>query len=217
LTGPLAVGGVTAAILVSVLAMAVPAFAGKAATGEPLFYPCAACHPVEPGEVEGGRALPNGFEGHRIVLEGHAVLGEGAAACLVCHDDPSRDPGKLIQIDGTLVDITGDVSSVCFRCHANMYREWEAGMHGNRQPKCSASGCHDPHTPGWISAEPLLPFVGTGFMAQVKPETALFVPLAGPPGNYPIETPPWLVTLSVLGVIVAGGLTGSLVRGRSKR
>jgi hypothetical protein len=202
--------------LISMVVFGDSAFAaGKSGTGEPLFYPCTSCHPTVPGAASTG--LPNDFKGHRIVLGEHAWVGTGGEACTTCHDDPARDPGMLKRIDGSLVDITGDVSSVCYRCHSAMYKEWQAGIHGNRERKCTASGCHDPHTPGFISAKPLLPFTGSGFQAQVRPNMAMFVPLAGPPPVPAIENPRWLAVLSLLAFAYAGGATIVLVRGRSKR
>jgi len=205
---------IVGSLLVVLLAMSPGiAYAGKPGTGEPLFYPCSACHPTD-GSAEG---LPNDFTGHRIKLQGHDVLGEGSQACLVCHDEASKDPGKLKLIDGSLVDITGDVALVCFRCHSAVYNEWKAGAHGRPTGKCTSSGCHDPHTPQYIFGSALLPFVGMGFTAQVRSETATFTPLAAPPLNHPIETPPWLWTLTGLAVVGVGGLTVSLIRGRPKR
>jgi hypothetical protein len=54
-------------VFVATLALfAAPALAAKAATGEPLFYPCSSCHPVAADSA--ARKLPNGFKKHRIVL-----------------------------------------------------------------------------------------------------------------------------------------------------
>jgi len=128
-----------------------------------------------------------------------------------------QDPGLLRLADGTFVEITGDVSKVCFRCHSAIYREFVAGAHGAGRPKCSSAGCHDPHTPGYMYADALLPFVGSGFSMRVGSEMATFTPLAGPPAEPPIQNPQWLVNLTLLGLVVAGGLTGTLVRGRSRR
>jgi hypothetical protein len=120
------------------LAPAVPAFAGQASSGELFFYPCTNCHPVTmvpgPGGTEHpAKPLPNGMSGHRIVLEGHDKLGNPDDACLVCHDDPARNPGKLKIAGGGFVDIKGDISLVCYRCHEAKYREFKAGTHGKHQ------------------------------------------------------------------------------------
>ena len=139
------------------LAVAPPAFAGQAAPGELHFYPCTDCHPVYPDGTS-AKPIPNDFEGHEIVLEGHDKLGEENAACVVCHEDPATDPGKLKVIGGGTVDISGgDVALVCYQCHQEKYNAWRAGVHGRNEPSCSAAGCHDPHTPGYIYAEPLPP------------------------------------------------------------
>jgi hypothetical protein len=205
--------------VVSVLAPAAGALAGQAASGELLFYPCASCHPVtlDPGTDRPSRALPNGFKGHEVALEGHDRLGGGDAACLVCHDGPGKDPGRLKVAAGGLVDIRGDVAQVCYRCHSAKYREWMAGTHGKRQPKCTSTGCHDPHTPGWIYAGPLLPFVGNGLQFKVLSERAAFSPLAPPAPAPPVETPAWFAAAAVAGLVAAGVLAGRLVLGRLKR
>jgi len=188
---------------------------GRAATGEPLFYPCSACHPVTQREIEQGRTLPNGFTRHQITLHGHASLGEGRAACAACHDTAAGDPGRLKLADGTLVAITGDVSRVCYRCHSAIYREFEAGIHGAGEQKCSSAGCHDPHTPGFIFAEGLLPFVGNGFQFSILSESTTFTPMAGPPVQAGHRDPEYLQVLAILGVALAAGLAIALVRGRS--
>ncbi len=117
----------------------------KRPQGELFFDPCTSCHPVAPGSIEGGRKLPNDFKGHEIVLEGHDKLGPGEAACVVCHEDAEKNPGMLKTIDGSLVDIKGDVSLVCFRCHSQKYAAWKAGrprarviqVHGGGLPRPS--------------------------------------------------------------------------------
>ncbi len=191
-----------------------PAHAGQAASGDLYFDPCASCHPVDPDAT---RAFPSGFEGHEIVLVGHDRLGEESEACLVCHDDPSRDPGKLKLIDGSLVDIAGDVSGVCFRCHSERYRDWQAGTHGTLRPSCTALGCHDPHAPAWTYGGPLLPLAGTGFQVRVLSDRQPFTPIAGPPLPAPVETPGWLVVVTALGALASIGLIGFMVRGGSTR
>ena len=206
--------------VVAVLLAAVPALAGQASTGDLLFYPCTSCHPITDAQLSAGRTFPNGFKGHDVVLAGHDVLGKDEAACLVCHDEPSKNPGMLKTVDGSLVDVKGDVSLVCFRCHSARYAEWKAGTHGKGQPKCTSAGCHDPHTPGFIYAGPLLPFVGTGFQFRVKPTRVAFTPLMAPAprGIPPTETPVWYIVVVVIGVLVAAGLVATLVIvGRSKR
>ncbi len=164
------------------------------------------------------KKLPNGFAGHEIKLIGHDALGVGDNACLVCHDAPDKNPGKLKLADGTLIDIKGDVALVCYRCHSTKYKEWKAGTHGRHEGKCTASGCHNPHTPGFIYAQPLRPFVGNGFQFQVLSERASFGALMAPAPPPPVRFPAWYVAVAGLGVVVAGGLTVGLVRsGRSTR
>ncbi len=202
---------------VFVLASVAPAMAGQASTGELLFYPCTSCHPLNPADVaSGARVLPNHFKGHQIVLVGHDQLGAGNAACLVCHDDPTRNPGMLKAADGSLIPITGDVSKVCFRCHESKYKEWKAGTHGRNQPKCTAAGCHNPHSPQWIYAPPLMPYVGTGFQFKILPARAPFKPLVVPPTTAAPETPVWYWILVVVGVLAAAGIALTLIFGRSE-
>ncbi|TDB37822.1 MAG: hypothetical protein D9V44_07170 [Actinobacteria bacterium] len=194
------------------------AFAGRSSTGELAFYPCTKCHPVT---VDAGGnpvpPLPNGFKKHTITLEVHDTLGKDEKACLMCHDDPSRNPGMLIAPDGSLIDITGDVSRVCQRCHFEKYREWQVGVHGKNLPKCTAAGCHDPHTPSWIYVAALPPFLGSGFEVQAVGEHELFKPLAGPPVYPPVNTPLSLVVVASIGAVIGAGTLGLLIMGRSKR
>ena len=199
------------ALVLSFATATAPALAGKPATGDSLFYPCDACHPVL-----AGKRLPNRFKGHAIELEGHDKLGKGDKACLVCHEEPGKDPGKLKLIDGSLIDIKGDVALVCFRCHSAKYNEWKAGTHGKATTKCTSAGCHDPHTPQYVFGQATLPFVGAGFTAQVRSETTTFQPFAPPPLPHPTETPQALWALTGLALVGVGALTTSLIQGRPK-
>ena len=205
--------------LVALVLLPSAAFAGQAASGELFFYPCTSCHPVTvpEGSDTPNKKLPNGFKGHEIKLIGHDALGVGENACLTCHDDPNRDPSKLKLADGALVDIKGDVALVCYRCHSTQFKEWKAGTHGKHKAKCTASGCHDPHTPGFIYAEPLRPFVGNGFQFKVLSQRAQFKPLAAPAPPPPVRFPGWYAAVALLGVVAVGGLTVKLVSGRSTR
>lgn len=206
-----------AVVAVSLLA-ATQAVAGQSSTGELAFHPCTKCHPVSvdsSGQPVG--QLPNGFEKHEIELEIHDILGSGEQACLACHASPQADPGKLILPDGSLVDITGDVSRVCQRCHFQKYREWEAGIHGRGEAKCSAAGCHDPHTPSWIYIAALPPFQGTGIEVRAVSEREPFKPMASPPVPPAVYTPMWLTIVASLGTVASVGLIGYLVAGRFKR
>ncbi len=211
---------VAAALAIGIAAFAPAlAFAGQASTGELLFYPCTSCHPltVDPVTGQPTTKLPNNFKGHEIVLQGHEALGRGSTGCLTCHDDPKRNPGKLKLADGTLVDIKGDIALVCYRCHEDKYKEWKAGTHGKHKPNCDAAGCHDPHTPQFMYAEPLRPFVGNGWQFKVLSGRAPFEALMGPAPAPAVRYPGWFVGVAVLGFATAGGLTITLVSGRSKR
>ena len=207
------------AVLLAILAFATPAFAGRAATGELAFYPCTQCHPVTRGaDGKPTKPLPNGMKQHEIELVAHDILGKGDDACVVCHDDPSRNPGKLILADGSLVDIKGDVSRVCQRCHFEKYDEFKAGIHGKDEEKCSAAGCHSPHTPQWIYVPALPPFQGTGFEVKaVGDEREPFKPFAGPPVAPAVYTPTYLVVATIIGVVLALAMIGYLVFGGRKR
>lgn len=194
------------------------AFAGQSSTGELAFYPCTDCHPVTLGaDGKPTSPLPIDFEGHEIVLEVHDTLGAGSEGCLACHDDPGADPGQLVLPDGSLVDITGEISRVCQRCHFEKYREWQVGIHGKRQPTCTSAGCHDPHTPSWIYVPALPPFQGTGVEVRAVSQREPFAPMAGPPVAPAVVTPVWLMIAATLGGLVILGAVGYLVMGRSKR
>ncbi len=199
----------------SFLSLSAPAFAGKASTGELAFEPCTDCHPVVLGaDGEPTRPLPNGFEKHEIELEVHDILGKGDAACLACHDDPAKNPGMLLTADGTKVYVTGDTPRVCQRCHFAQYQQWQLGVHGKNEPKCTSAGCHDPHTPSWIYIAALPPFQGTGVEVRAVGEREPFKPMASPPVAPPVYTPLWLAVMASLGVVVAGGIIGYLIFGR---
>jgi len=213
-----AVGLVVLMLLLAALVFTAQAFAGRSSTGELAFYPCTECHPVTIGpDGNPTSPLPIDFEKHEIELEMHDILGEGDKACLACHDDPSRNPGMLILPDGTLVDVSGDVSRVCQRCHFEKYRDWQLGVHGKDAPKCSSAGCHDPHTPSWIYVAALPPFQGTGIEVRAVSAREPFKPLAAPPVAPPIETPIWLAIAVSLGGLISLGALGYLILGRSKR
>lgn len=210
-----------AALLVWVvvcLTLPIQASAGHSSTGKAAFLPCTRCHPVfVDADDKPTKPLPNGFKKHEITLEVHDVLGKGETACLACHDVPTSDPGKLKAPDGSFVDITGDVSRVCQRCHFEKYRDWQAGIHGKRQPKCTSGGCHDPHTPSWIYIAALPPFLGTGMEVRAVSKREPFKPLASPPLAPPVTTSLWLVIVASLGAVVSAGILAFLVLGRSKR
>ncbi len=206
-------------LVVSILWMPSATMAGQAASGELFFHPCDGCHPVTKAGGTGrlSRTLPIKFEGHKVGLEGHEGLGKGKAACQACHDDAAKNPGMLKLADGSLVDIKGDIAQVCYRCHSAKYKEWKAGTHGRNLPKCTAGGCHDPHTPAWIYAEPMLPFAGSGIQFKAVSEREPFLPLAPPAPPPAVETPRWFALMALFGVVIAGGQTARLVRGRRKR
>lgn len=204
--------------LLCVLAGASSALAGQSATGESAFYPCTQCHPVTVDSAGNpSHALPIGMEKHEVMLEVHDVLGTDDEACLACHDDPSRNPGMLLLPDGSLVEVTGDVSRVCQTCHMEKYRQWQDGIHGKGEPKCSASGCHDPHTPSWIYMAALPPFQGTGVEIRAVGLREPFKPLAGPPLPPAVFTPTWLLVVATVGGLMVLGLLGYLVSGRRAR
>jgi hypothetical protein len=208
--------GLALVLLAACALWAAPAFAGQASSGQLFFYPCTSCHPLGAGNTP-LHPLPNNFKGHQIVLEGHSALGVGEAACLTCHDDPTRNPGMLKTANGSLVPITGDIAQVCYRCHEDKYKEWKAGTHGKHKPNCDAQGCHDPHTPQYIYAAPQLPFQGTGFQFRILPTRQPFKPLAQPAPNPGVVIPSWFYAVAAVGFVGALGLGGSLVVGRLRR
>jgi fatty-acyl-CoA synthase len=117
---------------------------------------------------------------------------------------------------GETVDITGEVSRVCQRCHFEKYTDWQLGIHGRGQPKCSAAGCHDPHTPGWIYVAALPPFQGTGIEVRAVAPREPFTAMAPPPVEPPVTTPTWLVVIAVAGSLYAFAVIGFLTLGRRK-
>ncbi len=150
--------------------------AAKSSSGKLLFFPCDKCHPP-------GKELPVGFKKHEIRLEAHDKLGQGNSACFVCHQSV-ENPALLRLADGGFVNIDGDISKVCYRCHPERYDAWKKGMHG-KQPGCTAKGCHNPHSPAWIAISPLPPFLGTTYEVKVagsgrKPFQALPIPPEDP-------------------------------------
>lgn len=217
--GLVAVGLLALIVQAIVMYAIVPlAYAGTASTGELAFFPCTKCHPVAVGsDGEPTGRLPNGFKKHEIKLEVHDILGTGDTACLACHESPQKNPGKLILPDGSTVDVNGDVSRVCQRCHFEKYRQWKTGVHGKNAPKCSAAGCHNPHTPSWIYVAALPPFQGTGMEVRAVGEREGFKPLAPPPVDPPVETPLLLTLVTVFGGVVSLGMVAYLVKGRSPR
>jgi len=208
------------AVAFAILAImpAAEAHARLSSSGELAFYPCDRCHPVFLGE-DGlpTEPLPIGLEKHEVDLQVHDILGNEETACLACHDDPTRNPGKLILPDGTLVDIADDVSRVCQRCHFEKYQQWELGIHGKNQPKCTAAGCHNPHSPSWIYVEALPPFLATGIEVHAVSEREPFTPLASPPLPPPVHTPLWLTILTTVGTLASASIIGVLIVGRHKR
>ncbi len=194
-------GALVPALLLVTLLTPRTASAGRASTGALVFYPCTRCHPTGANPAS---SRPNGFKGHRIKLEVHDVLGKGKTACLVCHSSRNANPGKLKLIDGGLVDIKGNTSLVCFRCHEDKYNAWRAGFHG-KKPSCSAMGCHNPHAPSWIGISPLLPYVGTTIEIKAVGERERFAALPGPP---PIPDPPVFLSMNVLSLLGLLGIAG---------
>ncbi|MDZ4179051.1 MAG: hypothetical protein U1E29_07445 [Coriobacteriia bacterium] len=102
---------------------------------------------------------------------------------------------------------------MCYRCHSTKYAEWQAGVHGRSQPKCTSAGCHDPHTPSYIYVDPLLPFVGTGTQVRAVSDRQPFTPMAAPPVPAPVETPAWLSLAALIVALFAIGIVGYLMRG----
>jgi len=207
-----------AIIVAAFLGTASAAFGAQASSGQLLFYPCTTCHPVS-ATGQPLHPLPNNFKGHEIVLAGHDILGKGPAACMACHDDPTRNPGMLKTVDGSLVDVanTAQIPQVCRRCHSDKYDDWLAGTHGKHKPSCTSQGCHDPHTPKYMFAAALTPFVGTGFQFRAVDDRQPFMPLAPPAPDPAVVYPWWIGIMAALGFVTAGVLVGRLFTGRSKR
>lgn len=216
-----AVAALVLALTLAIAFLGTPdgAYAGRAATGELAFYPCTDCHPVTLGaDGKPTKPLPNGKQKHEIELVAHDILGAGDQACLACHQSPSKNPGMLIAPDGSAIEITGDVSRVCQRCHFEKYQQFKTQVHGKGEEKCTAAGCHSPHTPQWIYVAAIPPFQGTGFEVKAVGVTREpFKPFASPPVPPPTYTPTWLVVLTGLGLLFVAAAIGYLVVGRRAR
>ncbi len=124
------------------------------------------------------------------------------------------------------MDIDGEVSKVCFRCHPERYRAWEEGLHG-KQPGCTAKDCHNPHSPAWVAISPIPPFLGTTREVKVAGSgREPFLALPTPPKDPKLKTFPSVIILTLgtaIGVAVAiGGSiyianSGIQIRRRNKR
>ena len=197
---------------------AAPALAGQASSGQLFFYPCTSCHPIAPGSIAAGRQLPNGFKSHQIVLEGHDSLGQGKAACLACHEDAAKNPGMLKTLDGSLVEITGDVSLVCARCHSGKYAEWQEGhprsqhaqVHRVRLPR-------PPHARSSSTPVRCSRLWGAASSSRCCPRRRRSCRCRSAPRTPKPYTPAWFAVAVMLGVVAAGGIVVKLTQGRSKR
>jgi hypothetical protein len=226
--GPFRLALVGIAFVVLLLASALPAYAGQASTGKLFFYPCTTCHPVvmvpgPNGTEHPSKPLPNGMTEHKIVLEAHDKLGSATSdPCLVCHSDPTANPGILKVVGGGTVPVNGDVSRVCYGCHEAKYKEFMQGTHGKHFASCVVAGCHDPHTPNYIYVSPLKPFLGTGFQIRaVGANRVPFKPLMSPPLPPATTYPTWFLVLVAVGLFVVFaifvGLAGPPILERLKR
>lgn len=158
--------------------------------GHLILYPCDSCHPV------GEKQPPVNFEGHTITLSYHDKLAPGREACLVCHFPANQDPGVLKVGDGSTIRVTDNVSIICYRCHNQKYKEWQAGIHGRLQPSCNSQNCHNPHTPNWVGVMALPPYLpDTRIVDFIKPSSIYALP--APPPDLPIETPTKLRSFAV--------------------
>jgi len=92
---------------------------------------------------------------HTRALQSHDKLGEGSAACRVCHDPNNMDMLRLM--DGSQVSKTSS-PKVCGQCHSMNYQSWDEGKHGvlsvmeggasgSMSPRIRCVFCHDPHRP----------------------------------------------------------------------
>lgn len=119
-------------------------------------WPCSDCH--NPKKLKDN---PN----RRVLVKDHATIelhhGEENRWCLDCHDFKNRD--RLHLVNGTLVDFE-ESDRLCGQCHGTVYRDWKAGVHGQRTgfwngPKryLLCVNCHWPHSPRFTAIEPLPP------------------------------------------------------------
>lgn len=88
----------------------------------------------------------------------------GGNTCLSCHD--ARDYGRLHLADSRPVPFT-EVVTLCGQCHGPQLRDYLKGAHGGmngawdltrgNRVRQACTACHDPHTPKYQGAHPVLP------------------------------------------------------------
>ena len=207
-------------LILAFFALSTVAYAGKASTGELAFEPCDRCHPVVLGpDGEPTKPLPNGFKKHEIELEAHDILGEGDKACVVCHDEPTKNPGMLLTADGTpgvrhRRDLQG-VPAVPFRevraVAAGYSRQEPAQVHVSWMPR-PAHALVDIHR-----RTAAFPRDRHGGAWRSESEREGFKPFASPPVQPPVYTPLWLSIMAAIGVFTAAGIVGFMILGRRTR
>jgi hypothetical protein len=116
-------------------------------------YPCSNCH----ASMEVNQKKRELKDEHAKIKLHHA---ETMRWCLDCHD--ARNRNKLRLYNGDLVNFT-ESYRLCGECHGNLFRDWEAGIHGKRAGYFAGYGkrtyllcahCHDPHEPKFKPLKP---------------------------------------------------------------
>jgi hypothetical protein len=136
------------------------------------YWPCSECH--------NPKKLKDNPE-KRVLVKDHANIelhhDEENRWCLDCHDFKDRD--HLHLVNGTLIGFE-ESHRLCGQCHGTIYRDWKAGVHGQRTGYWNGAkryllcvNCHWPHSPRFAAVEPLPPpvrpeFIGLGLYQAKK-------------------------------------------------
>jgi hypothetical protein len=118
------------------------------------YFPCSMCHE----DMEVNRERRELTEEHTDIVLKHD---EEHRWCLDCHDANNRDVLRLAS--GAPVEFT-ESYRLCGQCHGPKYRDWRAGVHGQRtgfwrgdKQYLLCVHCHDPHSPRFKPLAPMPP------------------------------------------------------------
>jgi hypothetical protein len=131
---------------------------GVDALGQPLRVPCVTCHSLkEPARMPDAPEALQAF--HRGLQFRH-----GTNACTSCHQADA--PQSLHLATGEPLPMT-EVVTLCSQCHGPQARDFKAGAHGGMtghwdlsrgdRTRNNCVSCHDPHTPKYAGALPVMP------------------------------------------------------------
>ncbi len=130
----------------------------KDGLGRPLRVPCESCHSLREDKPMPSRPadLKEFHTGLRIQ--------HGQLACISCHQ--AKEPRTLHLATGEPLPMT-EVVTLCAQCHGPQARDFRAGAHGGMtghwdlsrggRTRNNCVSCHDPHTPQYPGARPVMP------------------------------------------------------------